>query len=104
MKPHIKRTALALLGLALLAPTQAQTVSPQQARSWAAGCANCHGSDGHAQPGMVSLAGAPQAETVQKMQDFKAARRPATLMHQLAKGYSDEQIEAIAAYFAMQKK
>ena len=30
--------------------------------------------------------------------------RPATVMHQLAKGYSDAQIEVIAAYFAAQKK
>jgi cytochrome c553 len=38
------------------------------------------------------------------MLDFKAGRKPATLMHQLAKGYSDEQIVAIAGYFAAQKK
>jgi cytochrome c553 len=38
------------------------------------------------------------------MQDFKAGRKPATIMHQLAKGYSDDQIQAIAAYFAAQKK
>ena len=39
-----------------------------------------------------------------KLQDFKAGRLPATLMHQLSKGYSDEQIQAIAGYFAAQKK
>ena len=39
-----------------------------------------------------------------QMKEFKSGARPATLMHQLAKGYSDEQIEAIAAYFAAQKK
>jgi cytochrome c553 len=38
------------------------------------------------------------------MLDFKNGRRPATIMHQIAKGYSDEQIAAIAAYFAAQKK
>ena len=43
-------------------------------------------------------------DIIKKMQDFKAGRKPATLMHQLAKGYSDEQIEAIASYFAAQKK
>jgi sulfide dehydrogenase cytochrome subunit len=84
--------------------SQAQAVDPLQARSWAAGCANCHGTNGQAQPGMESLAGVSQEDIVKKMQDFKAGRRPATLMHQLAKGYSDEQIQAIAAYFAAQKK
>jgi len=54
---------------------------------------------------MISLAGLPKEVTVQKMQDYKAGRMPAaTIMHQLAKVYSDEQIVAIAAYFAAQKK
>ena len=75
-----------------------------QVRSWAAACANCHGTEGRAQPGMESLAGANQDEMVKKMLDYKAGRKPATLMHQLSKGYSDEQIVAIAAYFASQKK
>ena len=102
MKPFVTVSALALSALALSA--QAQSVTPTQVRSWAAGCANCHGTNGHAEPGMVVLAGAPKADLVQKMQDFKAGRKPATIMHQLAKGYSDEQIIAIAGYFAAQKK
>jgi len=85
--------------------TYAQSAEAQQARNWAASCAACHGTNGHAQPGMISLAGLPQQVIVQKMQDYKAGRVPAaTLMHQLAKGYSDEQIVAIAGYFAAQKK
>jgi cytochrome c553 len=52
----------------------------------------------------VSLAGVNKDDLVKSMQDFKTGRRPATVMHQLAKGYSDDQIVAIAAYFAAQKK
>jgi cytochrome c553 len=52
---------------------------------------------------MAALAGAPAAATVAKMQAYKSGALPATLMHQIAKGYSDEQIQAIAAYFAAQK-
>lgn len=89
------------LGAAGLA--QAQAPDPLQVRSWAASCAACHGTEGRAQPGMASLAGASKDDMVKKMLDFKAGRRPATIMHQLAKGYSDDQIEAIAAYFAAQK-
>jgi hypothetical protein len=55
-------------------------------------------------PGMESLAGVSQEDIVKKMQDYKTGRRPATLMHQISKGYSDDQIQAIAAYFAAQKK
>ena len=38
------------------------------------------------------------------MMDFKAGRKPATLMHQIAKGYSDEQLQALAAHYASLKK
>ena len=91
--------------LALLAGTTlAQAQDALQVRSWAAACANCHGTDGRAQPGMEALAGVSKDDIVKKMQDFKSGRKPATIMHQLAKGYTDEQIVAIAGYFAAQKK
>jgi cytochrome c553 len=38
------------------------------------------------------------------MMDLKTGRKPATIMHQISKGYSDEQIQQRAAYFAAQKK
>lgn len=37
------------------------------------------------------------------MQAFKTGARPATIMHQLAKGYTDEEIAVLAEYFAKQK-
>jgi sulfide dehydrogenase cytochrome subunit len=101
-KMHTTWTLTLLLVTASV--SQAQAVDHSQARSWAAGCANCHGTNGQAQPGMVSLAGVSQDDIVRKMQDYKTGRLPATLMHQLSKGYSDEQIQAIAGYFAAQKK
>jgi cytochrome c553 len=94
------------IALCFSAISQAQTIAPDplQVRSWAAGCANCHGTNGRAESGNESLAGASKDDIVKKMLDFKAGRKPATIMHQLAKGYSDEQIVAIAGYFAAQKK
>jgi len=49
-----------------------------------------------------SLAGSQRAETILKMQEFKSGKRQGTIMPQLAKGYTDEQIAALAAYFAAQ--
>jgi cytochrome c553 len=46
----------------------------------------------------------PAAYLVEQMKAFRSGSRPATVMHQLAKGYSDAQVETIAAYFAAQKK
>jgi len=73
------------------------------ARSLAAGCANCHGTNGVSTGEMVSLAGKPKDELARKMQDFKTGRVSGTIMPQLAKGYTDEQIELIAGWFAAQK-
>jgi len=81
----------------------AQGTDPKLGRNLAAACANCHGTNGVSQQGMPNLAGQQRAYLVQQMQDFKTGKRPATIMHQLAKGYSDEQIEALAAYFSAQK-
>ncbi len=75
-----------------------------QARSMAASCSACHGTNGNAAPGMVALAGYDKASMIKAMADFKSGARPATLMHQLSKGYSEAQVEAIASYFAAQKK
>lgn len=98
-----KLTQLAL-GAALALGASLASAQVAQVKVWAAACANCHGTNGQAQPGMEALAGKDKAEIVQKMLDFKAGRKPATIMHQLSKGYSDEQIQEIAAYFAAQPK
>jgi cytochrome c553 len=100
MVKSIKWLAASALCLAAVG-AQAQV---NQVRVWAAACANCHGTDGRALQGNEALAGKDKDELVQKMMDFKSGRKPATIMHQISKGYSDEQIQQIAAYFAAQKK
>jgi len=102
MKMKLLLTAASWLALSGLAQAQ---IDPLQARSLSASCAACHGTDGRAQPGMVSLAGSNKDDMIRKMLDYKADRVPAaTIMHQLSKGYTDEQIAAIATYFAAQKR
>lgn len=81
----------------------AQVGDPKSARSLAATCANCHGTGGVSVGDMVSLAGKPREEIVGKLQEFKSGARSGTIMNQLAKGYTDEQIEALAGWFAAQK-
>ena len=73
-------------------------------RDIAANCANCHGTDGRSRAAVPSLAGHDAAVIVQRMKEFRDGRRAATVMQQLAKGYTDAQIEAAAAYFAAQTK
>lgn len=90
--------------LALVAATAAaQAPDPNLARNLSAACANCHGTNGVSQGGTVTLAGQPKSSLVRKMQDYKAGRTPSTIMQQLAKGYTDEQIDLMAGWFAAQK-
>ena len=97
--------SMGLAAAALCASGLAQAqVDPLQVRSWAASCASCHGTNGHALAGNVALAGTNKDEMLKKLMDFKSGARPATIMHQLSKGYTDEQLAAIATWFAAQKK
>jgi sulfide dehydrogenase cytochrome subunit len=89
---------------ALCAAVVGAQAQVNQVRVWAAACANCHGTEGRALQGNEPLAGKDKDELYQKLMDFKSGRKPATIMHQLSKGYSDEQLKDLAAYFAAQKK
>jgi cytochrome subunit of sulfide dehydrogenase len=104
------RTLQALWMLPLLAGAStagaAPTADDLALRSLAATCANCHGTQGRAvdKAEVPGLAGMPASYLVEQMNAFKAGTRPATVMHQLAKGYSPAQIEALARYFAAQPR
>jgi len=74
-------------------------------RNLAAACAICHGTEGRTDSkALIPLAGLPQDHIASQMRAFRDGRRPATVMHQIAKGYSDAQIDAMAAWFASQKR
>ena len=81
------------------------TLSDSGARALAANCGACHGTSGRPATGSLvpGLAGRPAGELVQIMGQFKSGARPATVMHQIAKGYGDDEIAAIAAYFEKQR-
>ena len=78
--------------------------SPNLARNLAAQCANCHGTNGKSVAEVPSLAGQPANVIMQKMKDYRDGKLPASIMHQLAKGYNDEQVALIADYFSKQTK
>lgn len=97
------RTLIVALAALAAGAATAQSPDPNLARNLAAACANCHGTNGVSLGGMPSLAGQSKADLVRKMQDFKAGRAQGTIMPQLAKGYSEEQIDAMSGWFAAQK-
>ena len=94
--------------VAIITPATAFSQSKEELNiaSLAATCAACHGTVGKATQGssVVSLAGLSKDYIFTQMTAFKTGTRPATVMHQLSKGYSDAQIAQMATYFAAQKK
>ena len=110
MPPRVASLSCVVTGLLVLSVSaRAQPVVqlPGATRYLAANCANCHGTDGRtgsAAAGMPALAGMARGHFIEQMTAFRDGKRPATIMHQLAKGYSDDQIALLADYFAAQQE
>jgi len=66
----------------------------------AAGCEGCHGGG---DPRLAKLAGRSAADIVAAMAAFRNGSRPATIMDRIAKGFSDDEVAAIAAWYAAQR-
>jgi cytochrome subunit of sulfide dehydrogenase len=90
--------------LALAAACTAHAQDADLGRNLAASCANCHGTNGQAKGDTVKpLAGVSADKIVAALADYKSGAQPATIMHQIAKGYTDDQVKLIAAFFAAQR-
>jgi sulfide dehydrogenase cytochrome subunit len=95
--------AIAALALAAVPAFAQDTVG----RNLAAPCAICHGTDGRSatkDSPLIPLAGLPRDHIATQLRAFRDGKRPATVMHQIAKGYTDPQIDAMAGWFAAQKR
>lgn len=103
MKPSLLQ-AVTLSALCVSAAFCAHAQDLNAGRNLAANCSTCHGTNGNSVQGVPpSLAGRNRAELYQMLKDFQSGKRPATIMHQQAKGYTDPQLELIAGYFASLK-
>jgi len=99
----IVRCTGALIGVLALAPVAGAT-GITHARNLAAACAACHTRGGAGLSAIPPLEGKPQATLRDAMRAFKSGARAGTVMPQLARGYSDADIDAIAAWYAAQKR
>jgi cytochrome c553 len=104
----IERPALTLFGLIFvcgLAAAQANKgpVKDFQATLWASSCMACHGTDGKAEGTGIPIGGRPAEELHTILLDYKTDKRQGTVMHQHAKGYSDDELKRIAQYFSRVK-
>ena len=95
--------ALAAAPLLALACPAASAQDVNLGRSLAATCANCHGTNGNARGDMKPLAGMSADKLLAMLADFRSGNQPATIMHQISKGYTEEQLKHVAAYLAAQQ-
>jgi cytochrome c553 len=94
-----------LIAMAAL-PARADDAAALRVRSLAAQCAACHGTEGHAVEGslIAGLSGMPASYFSAQMKAFRSGARQGTVMPQLAKGFTPEQVEQLAAFFAAQRR
>jgi len=77
--------------------------SAAEAPPGAASCSGCHAERQNVNTPLQRLAGQDASAIVTAMQAYRGGQRPATVMDRIAKGFSDDEIKAIAAWFAMQR-
>jgi cytochrome subunit of sulfide dehydrogenase len=81
----------------------AAVVASAEPPAGAAACSGCHPASTRVMSPVPRLAGRDSAAIVKAMQDFRSGARAGTVMDRIAKGFTDEEIQAIAAWYATQK-
>ena len=98
---HAMRSALAVVALFAM-PAVASAASPEPPPG-AASCSGCHAGGAKVDTPVARLVGRNAADIVAQMQAFKTGQKPSTVMDRIAKGFTDAEVEAIAAWYAQQK-
>jgi len=94
----------AALVLVLSVPMAGVAWSDDGGRALAATCTGCHGTDGASSGPIPSIDGMEAARMASLLREFRDGKREATIMHQLAKGYTDAQIMALAQWFDARRR
>jgi cytochrome subunit of sulfide dehydrogenase len=92
---------LAILATLYLSTSTALAV--EDAPAGAAACSGCHPISRAVEAPFTRLVGRNPADIVTAVQEFRSGQRPGTVMDRIAKGFSDDEIKAIAAWYAGQK-
>jgi cytochrome c553 len=95
----LKFLAAAIGAISMAAASVARAEPPAGAVS----CSGCHPTSPRVTSPVPRLNGLDQAAIVKAMQDFRSGARSATVMDRIAKGFSDQEMQAIAAWLAAQK-
>jgi cytochrome c553 len=96
----MRRRLAAAVGCVAIAAAVVASAEPPVG---AAACSGCHAASAAVTTPVPRLAGRDPAEIVKAMQEFRAGTRPATVMDRIARGFTDPEILAIAAWYASQR-
>jgi cytochrome c553 len=96
----MRKATAAVIGLCSIAAAAAASAQPP---AGAASCTGCHPASARVSSPVPRLAGNDRAAIVKAMQDFRSGQRAGTVMDRIAKGFTDDEIQAIAAWYAAQK-
>ena len=96
----MQKVMAAAIGLGSIA---AAVVASAEPPAGAAACSGCHPASTRVTSPVPRLAGLDAAAIVRAMQDFRSGTRAATVMDRISKGFTDEEIQAIAAWYATQR-
>jgi cytochrome subunit of sulfide dehydrogenase len=98
-----RAAALLIAAVMTLFCARMNPASAAEAPPGAASCSGCHPSANvNAETPVPRLAGSEAGAIVAAMQAFRNGQRAATVMDRIARGFSDHEVEAIAAWFATQ--
>lgn len=97
--PVLTRRVVAMV---LALPLASAALAGDEMDAWvlAGPCSNCHGLGGISPGAIPSLDGLSEDELVARMTAFREGTADATVMTRLMQGYDDEQIAALAGWFA----
>jgi cytochrome c553 len=69
----------------------------------ASACMSCHGIDGKSHGAIPAIAGQNAKQMAQLLKDYASGAVKGTAMTFIAKGYTSDQIDALAAFFSARK-
>jgi cytochrome c553 len=95
----LKGTAAAIGVASIVAAVAASAEPPAGAVS----CSGCHPASTRVTSPVPRLIGLDQAAIVRAIQEFRSGQRAGTVMDRIAKGFTDEEVQAIAAWYATQR-
>jgi sulfide dehydrogenase cytochrome subunit len=89
--------------VAVLAVLMSGAAFAAEAPPGASSCSGCHATNASAGTPVPPLQGRSAGEIAEATMEYKTGKRQGTIMDRIAKGFSDEEVKAIAAWYAAQK-